>query len=91
MLKFPPELDFDLFDLIKFRIEGNITRAEISRAFESNLTSYFPKPLRNPYEKQYFLISFNTQTNKFIIVTFEYITDKIAILDAYRPTKEEIA
>jgi hypothetical protein len=37
------------------------------------------------------LIGFNTQINKFIVVTFEYITDKIAILDAYRPTKEEIA
>jgi hypothetical protein len=54
MLKFPPELDFGLFDLIKFRIEGNITRAEISKAFESNLTSYFPKPHHNPYEKHFF-------------------------------------
>ncbi len=89
-LRFPPAITFVFWDVLRFRINSSIGKEEILRCFESDLTDYYPEIDTFPFEYRYFLISFDRISRKFIVVRFEYFTDKIAILDAYRPDKREI-
>ena len=88
--KFPPEISFVFWDVLRFRINDNISKEEILRCFESDLSCFHPISREKYFEYQFFLVNFDLVTKKFILVRFEYFTDKIAILDAYRPDKREI-